>query len=141
MCASEPVKSFLFVSYSPVGLLNVSTIDCQRQVIWGPIFSMTTTEAGVQICAHAPSREILVTWGRQEEMLAGFSALWGRLQSIPRCVLNWKPGPETAVSEYANRLFSGKDWEMTFFFFFFWHAPSVLRLRAGVISTGSACAQ
>lgn len=44
--ASKPINNYFFVCYSSVGLLNVSNVEYQSQMIWEPLPQVTAIKDG-----------------------------------------------------------------------------------------------
>lgn len=60
-----PLKSEVFISFSPVGLLQLSSIDLQRQMLWELIFPVPDP------------------WAGDPNMGSELSVLWDSLCNIP----------------------------------------------------------
>lgn len=72
--------------------LTAASIDYQNQAIQGLITCMMLQKLGCR-CVYRllPERYCQLRTGRMEkaeEVSTDFTALWGGLQSVPRCVLN-----------------------------------------------------
>ena len=77
------------VFYSPTGLVNGRTGDCQSQVIWGPISYQQPQRLGCRPVYKFPSGRFWQLGAGQRErtgvvVSTGFPSLWGGWQSAPR---------------------------------------------------------